>query len=115
MRSSITLTKKNWQLEDLSKVKANAEAAHVRTRWVMCNKGDESNADMRARLVACEVNKTGKEDALYASTPPSESEKALFSMYASRRNVFLEDGTTMRMILSYIGIQLPISMGFHPG
>ena len=65
-----------WQLEDLSKVKANAEAVHVRTRRVLCNKGDASNPDMRARLVACEVNKTGKEDAFYASTPPGESKKA---------------------------------------
>ena len=29
-----------WQLEDLSKVKAGAEAVHVRTHWVLCNKGD---------------------------------------------------------------------------
>jgi hypothetical protein len=65
-----------WQLEDLSKVKASAEAVHVRTRWVSCNKGDASNPDMRARPVACEVNKTCKEDAFDASTPPGESKKA---------------------------------------
>ena len=29
-----------WQLEDLSEVKANAEAVHVRTRLVLCNRGD---------------------------------------------------------------------------
>ena len=46
-----------WHLEDLNKVKANAKAAHVRTRWVFSNKGDGSNPDMRARLVACEINK----------------------------------------------------------
>ena len=63
------------QLEDLSKVKANTEAVHVRTCWVLCNNGDASNPDMRARLVACEDNKTGKEDACYASTPPGESKR----------------------------------------
>ena len=94
-----------WQLEDLSKVKANAEAVHVRTRWVLCNKGDASNPDMRARLVACEVNKTGKEDAFYASTPPGEAKKALFSMYASRRNKHLDDGTQIPMRLSFIDIK----------
>ena len=65
-----------WQLEDLSKAKANAEAVHVRTRWVLCNKGDASNPDMRARLVACEVSKTGKENAFYASTPPGRPKKS---------------------------------------
>ena len=65
-----------WQLEVLSKVKASAEAVRVRTRWVLCNKGDASNPDMRARLVACEVNKTGKKDAFDASTPPGKSQKA---------------------------------------
>ena len=34
-----------------------------------------SNKPVRARLVAREVNKTGKEDALYASTPPGKSKK----------------------------------------
>ena len=94
-----------WQLEDLSKVKASAEAVHVRTRWVLCNKGDASNPDMRARLEACEVNKTGKEDAFNASTPPGEAKKALSSMYASRRNKLLDDGTQIPMRLSFIYIK----------
>ena len=84
--------KRNWELEDLSKVKQTADAIHVRTRWVLCNKGDAENPDMRARLVACEVNKTGKEDAFYASTPPGESKKILFSIYSDRRNEMLASG-----------------------
>ena len=48
---------------------------------------------MRARLVACEVNKTGKDDAFYASTPPGESKKILFSIYSDRRNEFLASGS----------------------
>lgn len=94
-----------WQLKDLSKVKASAEAVHVRTRWVLCNKGDASNPDMRARLVACGVNKTGKEDEFYASTPPGEAKQALFSMYASRRNTILDDGTQVPMRLNFIDIK----------
>ena len=49
--------KQFWQLEDLRKDREIADAVHVRTKWVLCNKGDEANPDMRARLVACEVNK----------------------------------------------------------
>ena len=54
--------KRIWELADLRQAKAVADVVHVRTRWVLCNKGDNATPDMRARLVACEVNKTGKED-----------------------------------------------------
>ena len=93
-----------WQLEDLHKVKQMADVVNVRTRWVLCNKGDADNPDMRARLVACEVNKTGKEDASWASTPPGESKKILFSMYASRRNATIANGTAP-LQLSFIDIK----------
>ena len=29
----------------------------VRSKWVLCNKGDAADPDVRAHLVACEVNK----------------------------------------------------------
>ena len=35
-----------WQLEDIRKVRKTADAVHVRTRWVLCNKGDEANPDV---------------------------------------------------------------------
>ena len=60
---------------------------------------------MRARLVACEVNKTGKEDVCYTSTPPGESKKMLFSWYASRRNKRLPDSSTVPLRLSFIDIK----------
>ena len=34
----------------------------VRSRWVLCNKGDAESRDVRARLVSCELNKDGKQD-----------------------------------------------------
>ena len=98
-------SKQIWMLEDLSKVKAAADAVHVRTRWVLCSKGDSTNPDMRARLVAYEDNKTGKEDAFFASTPPGESKKILFSMYASRRNSKAPDGTEVPLRLSFIDMK----------
>ena len=55
----------------------------VRCRWVLCNKGDAANPDVRARLVACEVNYgTTTEASFYAATPPLEAKKILFAKYA---------------------------------
>ena len=66
-------SKRIWELTEPKDVKGIADAVHVRTRWVLCNKGDSTNADMRARLVACEVNKNGKKNAFFASPPQRES------------------------------------------
>ena len=58
----------------------------IRSRWVMVNEGNSSEPDVRARLVGCEVIKTGeKNDAFLASTPPLEAKKIMFSQYASER------------------------------
>ena len=77
--------KEVWMLEDLDKMKNIAEHVFVRSRWVLCNKGDIDEPDMRARLVACEVNKGQKDWNFYASTPPLESKKFLFSEYATEQ------------------------------
>ena len=62
------------------------ESMPIRTRWVLCNKGDAAHPEIRARLVACEVKTfeytTG---AFAASTPPLEAKRILFSRYASER------------------------------
>ena len=44
----------------------------IDTRWIDTNKADELNPEYRSRLVGREFN-TGKDDSLYASTPPLES------------------------------------------
>ena len=73
-----------WQVDTLDHAKTVLDHIIVRSRWVMANKGDEADPDVRARLVGCEVNKTGeKVDAFYASTPPLEAKKILFSEFAS--------------------------------
>ena len=72
-----------WQLEELRNVREIADAVHVRNRWVPCNKGDEANPDTRAILVACEVNKTGKEDACYASATWRVEEHAILMVCKS--------------------------------
>ena len=66
----------------------------VRSRWVTSNKGDYANPDLRARLVACEVNKGDRQDAFYASTPPLEAKRILFSRLAQER---VRDGKKLRI------------------
>ena len=44
----------------------------VSTKWLDTNKGDRLNPNYRSRLVARELNQ-GKDDTLYASTPPLEA------------------------------------------
>ena len=68
----------------LSDAMLEPESKVVRTRWVIQSKGDNVNYDARARLVACEVN-TYKTSEFFASTPPLEAKKALFSQMASAR------------------------------
>ena len=58
----------------------------VRSRWVMCSKGDHVEPDMRARLVACEVNKDGKNDIFHASTPPLEANTDAIRQICIRAN-----------------------------
>ena len=73
---------KVWKIELKSEALKNKQGVLVRSRWVLCNKGDNRNPDVRARLVACEVNKGDRQDAFYASTPPLEAKKVLFSRLA---------------------------------
>ena len=70
-----------WAAADYSEMKPNADATFVRMRWVLCNKRDGKEPDVRARLVACEIAKD-KQSQFYASTPPAEAKKLLFRRYA---------------------------------
>ena len=46
----------------------------IDTRRIDTNKADELNAEYRSRLVGRESN-TGRDDSLYASTPPPHSNR----------------------------------------
>ena len=50
---------KVWEIEEAKNLVGDEGSNTVRTRWVVCNKGDSTNYDVRARLVACEVATTG--------------------------------------------------------
>ena len=58
--------------------------APIGVKWVITNKGDRYTYDIRARLVATEINRY-KDDQMYAPTPPLEAKKMLFSWAARRR------------------------------
>ena len=89
-----------WEATEHSTAKSTDDFKLVRTRWVITNKGDSESPDVRARLVACEIN-DGKTDAYFASTPPLEAKRILFSQYASRR--WSDDGTPW--CLSFVDIK----------
>ena len=68
--------------------KAGAPATRpIRTRWDIVNKGDAAKPDIRARLVACELNTyTDETGLLYAATPLLEAKRMLLSEYATKKN-----------------------------
>ena len=49
-----------WEIDTLDHMKTVPDYILVRSRWVMANKGDSKEPDVRARLVGCEVNKGGE-------------------------------------------------------
>ena len=54
----------------------------IGVRWVDVNKGDSEKPDIRSRLVGQDFN-TGKNDELYASTPPVEALRFVISAAAT--------------------------------
>ena len=92
--------KQVWELSDAQKVMGDKTAKTIRTRWVITNKGDDAAPDIRARLVATEVN-TFKSDDFFASTPPLEAKRILFSTMASKRR----DSTGRPLELSFVDVK----------
>ena len=84
-----------WELVERKEAGVEDDFKLIRTRWVVSNKGDLQNPDVRARLVACEAN-TYKSDIVHASTPPLEAKNVLFSQYASERKD--EDGASLQLV-----------------
>ena len=73
-----------WAAADYAAMKSDSASTFVRMRRMLCNKGDEDSPDVWARLVVCEIARD-KQKQLYASTPPLEAKKFLFSRYARGR------------------------------
>ena len=68
----------------------------IGVRWVDVNKGDALDVNYRSRLVGREFN-IGRDDALYASTPPLEALRLIVSYAATqpsdgeRRTIMIND------------------------
>ena len=73
-----------WAAADYGEMKSDSTSSVVRMQWVLCNKEDEASPDVRAKLAACEIARD-KRSQFYASTPPLEAKKFLFSRYARER------------------------------
>jgi hypothetical protein len=65
----------------------------VDVRWIDINKGDSEKPDIRCRLVAKDFN-TGREEGIFAATPPLEALKFLISEAAT-----IEHGGKMEKVL----------------
>ena len=65
-------------------MKSDSSSTSVGMRWVLCNNGDEESPDVRARLVECKIARD-THSQFYASTPPLEAKKFLFSRYSHER------------------------------
>ena len=68
----------------MEEMKKHPDHILTRSRRVLCNKGDSVNPDVRARLVACELNTGGAAEPMFsASTPPLEAKRLFFARYVS--------------------------------
>ena len=72
-----------WVSTPLADVLADPEAKIVGTRWILSNKNDVNNPDIRARLVAQEVARH-EDVSVYAATPPLESKRLPFLTICNR-------------------------------
>ena len=73
-----------WHIAHVDEMKQTPDYIRTRSRWVGCNKGDSDNPDVRFRLVSCEINKGGEKPMeFFASTPPLEAQRLMFSRFAS--------------------------------
>ena len=54
-----------WQITDMKTAESHKDARVVRCRWVLRNKGDLSSPQVRAPLVACEMNYGGAKEEIF--------------------------------------------------
>ena len=83
-----------WEIADGAEVSRAPGYKLGRSRWVICNKGDTSEYDIRAQLVACEIN-TFKSEEIFVAPPPLEAINMLFNEFATARTA--PDGTPLQM------------------
>ena len=83
----------------LQQALTDKEGKVIGTRWVLCNKQDASDPDVRARLVAQEIN-THPDDSFYAATTPLEAKRLLFICLVSGERA-VENGFQIKASFFY--------------
>lgn len=68
-----------WEKRPISEARRKTGKPRVIVRWVDVNKGDNSQPNIRSRLVARQIRQAG-EDAIFAPTPPLEVLRSILSM-----------------------------------
>ena len=62
VKNSNIVNDRVWGISDAKKLMDDKDVKSIRTKWVITNKGDHANPDIRARLVAQEVNTFRSDD-----------------------------------------------------
>ena len=89
----------------LEEARNDPQGKPIGARWVLCSKSDNSDPDVRARLVAQEVS-TYNDDNFHVATPPLGANKLLFSQWATEQ---WRSGS--RLKLSFIDVRKPYFNG----
>ena len=89
-----------WAIADAQKILKKADSKISRTRWVICNKADAQNPDIRARLVACEINTFNTDDFLREHAT-LEAKRMILSHFATQCT--LPDGRPLEV--SFVDIK----------
>lgn len=85
MRDELSYLNENvWEGAPIDEALLVPNAVVVGTRWILSNKQDKEDPDVRARLVAQEVAHT-QDESYFAATPPLEAKRALISTMVTER------------------------------
>ena len=74
--------KQVWTKRSVDEARRKTGKPPITVRWVDVNKGDDTNPNIRSRLVARQIRQPG-EEAIFAPTPPLESLRTIISLAAT--------------------------------
>ena len=68
-----------WEKRPMAEARRVTGKPPITVRWVDVNKGDNTNPNVRSRLVARQIRQAG-EDAIFAPTPPLEALRSILAI-----------------------------------
>ena len=75
-------TEEVWTKRPMDEARRKTGKPPITVRWVDVNKGDDTNPNIRSRLVARQIRQPG-EEAIFAPTPPLESLRTILFLAAT--------------------------------